>query len=107
MTSSVLTPNEPRTASWAFLSSHGQVLLCIAQDPGIRLRDIGERVGMTERGAHRIIGELVEAGYVLRERRGRRNHYAIARHLPLPEPLARDRSVGDLLAILSHRPDQT
>jgi Winged helix-turn-helix DNA-binding len=104
--SSVLTSNETKTAPWTFLSSHGQVLLCIAEDPGIRVRDIGERVGMTERGAHRIIGELVEAGYVLRERRGRRNHYAIAAHLPLPGPLGRDRSVGDLLAILTQRPDR-
>jgi DNA-binding transcriptional regulator PaaX len=88
---------------WTFLSTHGQVLLCIAQDPGIRLRDIGEQVGITERAAHRIVGELDDAGYISRERRGRRNHYTIAGHLPLPDRLARDRSLGDLLQVLTTR----
>jgi predicted transcriptional regulator len=88
---------------WTFLSTHGQVLLCIAQDPGSRLRDIGEQVGITERAAHRIVGELDDAGYISRERRGRRNHYTIAAHLPLPDPLARDRSLGDLLQVLTTR----
>lgn len=86
---------------WAFLSTHGQVLLCIAEDAGIRLRDIGDRVGITERAAHRIVGELSDAGYITRERRGRRNHYTIASHLPLPDRLARDRSLGDLLRVLT------
>jgi predicted transcriptional regulator len=90
-------------ASWAFLSTHGQVLLCIAQDPGVRLRDIGEQVGITERAVHRIVGELAEGGYLSRERRGRRNHYTIASHLPLPEALGRERSVGDLLHVLTPR----
>jgi DNA-binding MarR family transcriptional regulator len=88
-------------AMWAFLSTHGQVLLCIAEDAGIRLRDIGDRVGITERAAHRIVGELSDAGYITRERRGRRNHYTIASHLPLPDRLARDRSLGDLLRVLT------
>jgi DNA-binding MarR family transcriptional regulator len=88
-------------ATWAFLSTHGQVLLCIAGDAGIRLRDIGDRVGITERAAHRIVGELSDAGYITRERRGRRNHYTIASHLPLPDRLARDRSLGDLLRVLT------
>ena len=77
--------------SWTFLTRHAQVLLCIADDPGMRLREIGERVGITERAAHRIVGELVGAGYLTRERRGRRNHYTIRAQLPLPDPLARDR----------------
>jgi uncharacterized membrane protein len=88
-------------ATWTFLSTHGQVLLCIREDAGIRLRDIGDRVGITERAAHRIVGELADAGYITRERRGRRNHYTIASHLPLPDRLARDRSLGDLLRVLT------
>jgi uncharacterized membrane protein len=88
-------------ATWTFLSTHGQVLLCIREDAGIRLRDIGDRVGITERAAHRIVGELADAGYITRERRGRRNHYTIAAHLPLPDRLARDRSLGDLLRVLT------
>jgi len=88
------------TVSWTFLSNHGQVLLCIAHDPGIRLRDIGAQVGITERAAHRIMGELVDAGYVLRERNGRRNQYTISTNRNLPDPVARDRSIGDLLSVL-------
>jgi DNA-binding MarR family transcriptional regulator len=90
--------------SWSFLTNHAQVLICIAHDPGIRLRDIGEKVGITERAAHRIVDELAAAGYVSRQRNGRRNHYTVQSDLPLPDPLARGQRVGDLLAILSqHR----
>jgi hypothetical protein len=77
------------------------VLLCIADDPGIRLREIGETVGITERAAHRIVTELAAAGYVSRKRNGRRNHYTIQSHLPLPDPLAGEQKIGDLLAVLS------
>src|SRR5438045_9787597 len=93
-----------RTApGWSFLTNHAQVLVCIARDPGVRLRDIGERVGITERAAHRIVVELADAGYITRERTGRRNHYTIQSHLPLPDPLAREQKIGDLLAILARR----
>lgn len=88
-------------AQWTFLSNHAQVLLCVAHDPSSRLRDIGERVGITERAAHRIVDELVEAGYLTRERRGRRNHYTIVDHLPLPDPLVRGQRVADLLRLLA------
>jgi DNA-binding MarR family transcriptional regulator len=86
---------------WTFLSNHGQVLLCIARDPDARLREIGDRVGITERAAHRIVGELVDAGYLVRKRNGRRNSYTITTHRNLPDPLARDRSIGDLLSVLA------
>jgi hypothetical protein len=89
------------TPRWSFLTNHALVLLCIANDPGVRLREIGEAVGITERAAHRIVGELATAGYISRRRHGRRNHYAIKSHLPLPEPLARERKIGDLLAVLA------
>jgi Winged helix-turn-helix DNA-binding len=89
--------------SWTFLTRHAQALLCIADDPGIRLRDIGDRVGITERAAHRIVGELEAAGYISRERRGRRNHYTIRMQAPLPDPVARDQKVGDLLGVLTGR----
>ena len=92
------------TPSWSFLTNHAQVLLCIAQDPGIRLREIGEIVGITERAAHRIVSELAAAGYISRKRNGRRNQYKIRTHLPLPDPLAREQKIGDLLAILAGQP---
>jgi len=90
--------------SWSFLTNHAQVLLCIAHDPGIRLREIGEAVGITERAAHRIVVELASAGYIWRERNGRRNHYTIQSHVPLPDPLVREQKLGDLLAILAGQP---
>jgi DNA-binding IclR family transcriptional regulator len=77
------------------------VLLCIAADPGIRLREIGDAIGITERAAHRIVAELVDAGYITRRRQGRRNEYTIQSDLPLPDPLPRGLNLGNLLAILA------
>lgn len=87
--------------TWSFLTNHAQVLLCIAHDPGIRLREIGATVGITERAAHRIVGDLAGAGYISRERHGRRNRYTIEADLPMPDPLTPGQKVGDLLAILT------
>jgi predicted transcriptional regulator len=96
--------SQDRAPSWSFLTNHAQVLLCIAHDPGVRLREIGEAVGITERAAHRIVTELAAAGYIARRRDGRRNHYTIKAHLPVPDPLARDQKIGDLLAVLTRVP---
>jgi predicted transcriptional regulator len=85
---------------WKFLTNHAQVLVCIAHDPGVLLREISERVGITERAAHRIVAELAEAGYITRERDGRRNKYTIPAGRPLPDRLIRRKNVGDLLAVL-------
>jgi hypothetical protein len=95
------------TRSWSFLTNHAQVLICIAQDPGIRLREIGEAVEITERAAHRIVNELAAAGYISRTRNGRRNRYAIESHLPVPDPLAGHQRIGDLLAVLAGQPQAT
>jgi hypothetical protein len=92
---------EHAAPGWTFLTNHAQVLVCIARDPGVRLRDIGERVGITERATHRIVAELADAGYISRERNGRRNHYTINTHLPLPDTIAREQNVGQLLEILT------
>ena len=75
---------------WTFLTNHAQVLLCVARDPQMRLREIGDAVGITERAVHRIVVELEAAGYLKRTRNGRRNRYEIARGLPLPDPLAEE-----------------
>jgi len=93
--------SENGSSGWTFLTNHAQVLVCIARDPGVRLRDIGERVGITERAAHRIVAELAAAGYVTRQRNGRRNHYTINTDFPLPDPIARERNIGELLQILA------
>ena len=89
------------TSRWDFLTNHAHVLTCVAHDPGIRLRDIAAAVGITERAAHRILSELVEDGYVLRERQGRRNRYQVKPELPLRHPLVQEREVGELLNVLS------
>jgi DNA-binding MarR family transcriptional regulator len=88
---------------YQFLTNHAQVLLCVAHDPGIRLRDIAETVGITERSAHRIVSELVDDGYVARERVGRRNLYKVEPELPLIHALNQEteqRRIGDLLEVL-------
>ena len=87
--------------SWTFLTNHARVLLCVAHDPGVRLRDIAASLGITERSAFGIITDLIEAGYVVKEKDGRRNRYRIQAHLPLPEGTGRDRTVGEVLALLS------
>ena len=92
--------SENASPRWRFLSNHAQVLVCIAHDPGIRLREISESVGITERAAHRIVVELAAAGYITRTRKGRRNSYVVHSHIPLPDALARGNNVGDLLSVL-------
>jgi len=72
----------------------------VAHDPGIRLRDIAAAVGITERAAHRILSQLVEEGYVLRERKGRRNRYQVVAGRPMRHPLVEQREVGELLEVL-------
>ncbi len=87
--------------SWTFLTNHARVLLCISRDPGIRLRDIADGLGITERSAYGIVIDLTEAGYIVKEKAGRRNRYQIQAHLPLPEPSSRERTVGEVLALLA------
>jgi len=90
-----------KVTSWTFLTYPARVLLCVAHDPGMRLRDIAARLAVTERSAFGIITDLVEAGYVVKEKNGRRNRYHIQAHLPLPEPDGRERTVGEILALLT------
>jgi MarR family len=88
-------------ANWTFLTTHARVLLLVAHDPGVRLRDIAASLDITERSAFGIITDLVEAGYVVKEKDGRRNRYHVQAHLPLPEPTVRERTVGEVLALLT------
>jgi Winged helix DNA-binding domain len=94
---------------WSFLTNHARVLVCIAHDPGVRLRDIATKLGITERSAYAIVTDLTAAGYVVKEKDtdGRRNRYQIQSHLPLPETIGRERTVGEVLDVLvdgSRRP---
>ena len=90
----------PVMAEWGFLTNHGRALLCIAHDPGVRLRDIADLLGITERSAYAIVNDLAGAGYVLKEREGRRNRYIVQKHLPLPETTVRERTIGEVLDLL-------
>lgn len=92
----------PTDASgWGFLTNHAHVLVCVAGDPGIRLREIAAAVGITERAAHRIVSELVDDGYLLRHREGRRNRYEVVEEQSLRHPLVEERQVGELLEVLT------
>src|SRR5512132_3699722 len=97
--------------AWGFLTKHAQALLCIANDPGVRLREVATILGITERAAFGIVTDLVNAGYVLKDKQGRRNRYEIQLDRPLPEALLRRRTVGKLLDLLSvadeSSPDRT
>jgi DNA-binding IclR family transcriptional regulator len=93
-------------AEWSFLTNHARVLLCIAHDPGVRLRDIAARTGVTERTAYGIVTDLTEAGYVVKHKDGRRNRYQIQAHLPLPGTGSRERTTGEILALLAGAGDE-
>jgi len=94
-------------ADWTFLTNHAHVLLCVARDPGVRLRDVAAAVGITERAAQRIVADLVEAGYLERSREGRRNRYELDPGLPLRHPLERNHTIGELIAVLEAGPVPT
>jgi hypothetical protein len=96
-------PHEAK-AAWTFLTNHAHVLVCIAEEPNIRGRDIATRVGLTERAVQAIIGDLVAAGYILRCREGRRNRYSVNPDGPMRHPLDQGHTVGDLFAAMGHLP---
>ena len=87
-------------AQWTFLTNHAHTLVCIARDPGLRLRDVAERVGVTERAAQRIVSDLVDAGYLERLREGRRNSYRVRADGPLRHPVEHGHRVGEILEVL-------
>jgi hypothetical protein len=86
--------------NWSLLTNHARVLLCIAHDPSARLRDIAASLGITERSAYAIVTDLTAAGYVVKQKDGRRNSYQIQAHLPLPEPASQEPAIGEVLALL-------
>ena len=85
---------------WTFLTNHARALLCIARDPGVRLRELAAGLGITERSAHTIVADLTTAGYLVKHKHGRRNRYQIQAHQPLPEPAGQQHAIGDVLALL-------
>jgi DNA-binding IclR family transcriptional regulator len=88
---------EPRTSGWTFLTNHAHVLVCLSAEPDLRVRDVAQRVGITERAVQKILAELEEGGVLTKEKEGRRNHYQIHRAIPLRHPVESHRNVGHLL----------
>jgi biotin operon repressor len=87
---------------WSFLTNHARALVCIAHDPGVRLRDIAAALGITERSVYAIVADLTAAGYVVKQKDsdGRRNRYQIQTHLPLRETVGRERTIGEVLDVI-------
>jgi len=88
-------------ARWTFLTNHGHVLVCIAQNPDVRISEIADKVGIGERAAHRIVGDLVDGGYVVRRKDGRRNTYTVDFSQPLRHPLEADHTVGEIFRAIT------
>lgn len=95
---------ELRSSRWTFLTNHGHVLICLAQSPELRLRDVALRVGVTERAVQRIVAELEEGGYLTRRRAGRQNEYEIAQDQPMRHPVEAHQTVRALIAMAAHHP---
>lgn len=85
---------------WSFLTNHARALLFIAHDPDARLRDVAAGLGVTERTAYGIVADLSEAGYVVKQKDGRRNRYLVQAHLPMRDPIGREKTIGELLGLL-------
>jgi len=86
--------------NWSFLTNHARALVCIAHDPGVRLRDIAAALDITERSAYALVSDLAKAGYIVKEKEGRRNRYRIQADLPLRESVTRERTIGEVLDVL-------
>lgn len=93
-----------KSSEWTFLTNHTHVLICVVDTPEVRMRDIAEKVGITERAVQRIVGDLEDAGYVQRVRTGRRNRYKVRRSLPLRHPIEQHRRVSALLKLILDPP---
>ncbi len=87
-------------ADWSFLTKHGRVLVCVAHDPGMRLREIASALDVTERSAFSIVSDLVKAGYLVKDKDGNRNRYQVQVHLPLREAIGREPTIGEVLELL-------
>ena len=96
----VARPTREPESAWTFLTNHAHVLLCIAREPEVRMRDVAHLVGITERAVQRIVADLEEAGYIERIRNGRRNRYEVRTDLPLRHPIERHERVSSLITLV-------
>jgi len=91
--------------SWTFLTNHSHILICLAENPEMRIRDLADAVGITERAVQRILVELEQGGAITKVKEGRRNHYAVNAELPLRHPVEAHCRFGDILRMVE-RPEQ-
>lgn len=91
-------------SEWRFLTNHVRTLVCIAHDPRVRLRDIAATLGVTERTAYHLVADLAAAGYLVKDRVGRRNRYDIQVHLPMRDAVGRETTIGEVLDLLVDPP---
>ena len=101
MASTTRTRRTEPEPSWTFLTNHGHVLVCIAQNPDVRIAEIADLVGIGERAAHRIVSDLVAGGYVVRTKDGRRNTYTVDFDRPLRHPLEADHTIGEIFRVIT------
>lgn len=95
--------NIETTHTWTYLTNHAHVLLCLVQDPSARLRDVAERVGITERAVQRIVADLEASGVIVKEKDGRRNHYEIHPDQPMRHPVEAHKTVATLIKALGKK----
>jgi DNA-binding MarR family transcriptional regulator len=93
-------------AGWTFLTNHSHVLICLARDPDLRLRDLAEEVGITQRAVQGIVNDLEAAGFITKRREGRRNRYSIVRSGSMRHRVEAGHTVGELLDAMA-QPDPT
>lgn len=96
-----IAPPPSEVPGWTFLTNHAHALLCIAQNPEVRLAEIARLVGIGERATHRIVSELVDAGYVTRKKEGRRNTYEVNLDRPFRHPLESGHQISDIFKPLT------
>lgn len=98
-------PGRPARSSWTFLTNHAHVLLTVAREPDVRVADLAARVGITARAALLVLRDLEDAGYLRRERVGRRTRYRVQEHRPLRHPNEASHEVDELIAVFTDRQD--
>ena len=97
----VLVESRRVAAKWSFVTNHGLALMCISHDPGLRLRDIATRLGITERSANAIVADLIDGGYITKTKEGRRNRYEIHKGMSVRDPIGNRHVIGDVLDLLA------
>jgi hypothetical protein len=93
-------PKPNKKSGWTFLTNHAHVIILLSKQPDLILREVATQIGITERAVQRIIADLEDDGFLLREKVGRQNRYRVVHELPLRHPIESHRRIGDLVALV-------